>query len=360
MPVIMDWSQGDVHEALGRVQEHLERGRPVAFATEAAYEVVVNALAAEAPAQLERGAAGKRATLILAHGVQVLDWLPYLPRVGQRLIRRFWPGPLTLVCGAGLAQGQAAFLPEVVRRQLVRDEALALRLPDNPALRLTALRCPFPLAAVPTPWTEPEQAAAHLPNDTLVLGRNSELLGRPASVVRVQGRQWLLEEEGAITAEEIEENVPCHIVFVCTGNTCRSPLAQGLCVKLLCDRLGCTSDELPRRGFRVQSAGLAAMMGAEATPEAVDIAREMGADLERHRSQPLSVELLARADHLFAMTASHLRMLEGVRGIVEPRLLSSAGEDVTDPIGGTPEIYRECARQILEHLEKILPELQEE
>ena len=57
-------------------------------------------------------------------------------------------------------------------------------------------------------------------------------------------------------------------VFVCTGNTCRSPLAEGLCKKLLAERLGCPAEELPQRGFLVISAGIAAMMGGEAAAEA--------------------------------------------------------------------------------------------
>src|SRR5207253_3189276 len=108
---------------------------------------------------------------------------------------------------------------------------------------------------------------------------------------------------------EIEEAAPCRIVFVCTGNTCRSPLAEGLCRQLLADHLRCAAEELGKRGFCVQSAGLAAMIGAEATPEAVAAAAELGADLTGHGSRPLTIEMLLQADRLFAMTASHLRML---------------------------------------------------
>src|SRR6516165_10637865 len=105
------------------------------------------------------------------------------------------------------------------------------------------------------------------------------------------------------------ENFNCHILFVCTGNTCRSPLAQALCARLLADRLGCEPADLPARGFFVQSAGLAAMIGAEATPEAAAIAREHGADLSGHKSQPLTLDLLAQTDLLFAMTEAHLHIL---------------------------------------------------
>jgi len=149
------------------------------------------------------------------------------------------------------------------------------------------------------------------------------------------------------------------IVFVCTGNTCRSPLAEALCKKLLAQRLGCTVEELPRCGFVVLSAGLAAMMGASAAPEAVEAARELEADVGGHRSQPLTAPLAAQADHLVAMTRSHLLALAAQYPDLgnRARLLGGGGDDVPDPIGCDQQIYRECAQQILHHLEKFLPEI---
>jgi len=152
--------------------------------------------------------------------------------------------------------------------------------------------------------------------------------------------------------------VNCHILFVCTGNTCRSPLAQALCARLLADRLGCEPAELADRGFFVQSAGLAAMIGAEATAEAVAVARELGADLRGHKSQPITLDLLAQTDFLFAMTQAHLEMLAALDLPQRPVLsLLSGGEDIADPIGCSPEVYRECGRQIRHHLETRLADL---
>ena len=101
------------------------------------------------------------------------------------------------------------------------------------------------------------------------------------------------------------------------------------------------------------------MMGAPASPAAADVVRAWGADLTGHRSQPLSLELLALADHVFAMTDSHLAALEYVvvPELPVPRLLAPDGKDVCDPIGAEPEVYRTCAEEILAHLEKRLPEI---
>ena len=154
--------------------------------------------------------------------------------------------------------------------------------------------------------------------------------------------------------------MPTTVLFICTGNTCRSPMAEALCKKLLADRLGCLPAELGERGFLVQSAGLAAMMDLEASPDAVDAIRDLGADLSEHRSQQLTGDLLASADHILVMTQSHLLTLLPFcpEGRPQPRLLAGEGQDVPDPMGAEPEVYRECALQILGCIQKRLAEFQ--
>src|SRR5205823_3538690 len=119
------------------------------------------------------------------------------------------------------------------------------------------------------------------------------------------------------------------------------------------DTLACTVEELPARGYEIASAGMAASPGCEASAAAVTVAQRRGGDLSRHRSRPLDVELLARADHLFLMTDGHLRMLQGLQLPVgpAPQLLSPWGEDVADPIGGPEQMYEECAEQIWFYLQ---------
>jgi protein-tyrosine-phosphatase len=147
------------------------------------------------------------------------------------------------------------------------------------------------------------------------------------------------------------------ILFVCTGNTCRSPLAEALCRRLLADRLGVGEADLAARGYVVRSAGVAALPGDEASPEAVEVAREFGADLSAHRSRPVDPELLAEATDVIAMTATHAAMLAlRFPGHGPPPVLLSPGEDLPDPFGNDLGVYRECARTIQAHLERIVKE----
>jgi protein-tyrosine-phosphatase len=145
------------------------------------------------------------------------------------------------------------------------------------------------------------------------------------------------------------------VLFVCTGNTCRSPLAEALCRRLLADRLGCDPGELEGRGYVVRSAGVAALPGDAASPPAVEAAREFGVDLAAHRSRPVNPELLAGATHVIAMTRAHAAVLEmRFPGVGPVPVLLCGDDDLDDPIGGDLGLYRTCAETIRGHLGRLV------
>jgi protein-tyrosine phosphatase len=360
MAEVVDWHGAEPGEAIERAAKALRRGGLVVFPTDTHYSLAALATQPQAVARLK--SVGQNSLIVaLRSPADVVDWLPDLGIVGRRLARRCWPGPLTLVADAP-AEGKMVGVPEAVRGGLCGNGSVSLRVPAHNAV-LCALRLvPGPVLFADTrpKLTSAEQALAQFGDQAdLIINDGARGLGNKATVVRVEGESWKILEPGLLSAADLEQSAACRILFVCTGNTCRSPLAQALCSKLLAERLGCTPAELPRRGFIVQSAGLAAMMGAEATPEAVTAAREFGADLTNHRSQPLSRELLEQAHFLFAMTRSHLHMLLDIDlpAVASARLLCASGEDIPDPIGSPAEVYRLCAQTILHHLEALLPEL---
>lgn len=124
------------------------------------------------------------------------------------------------------------------------------------------------------------------------------------------------------------------IIFVCAGNTCRSPMAEGLFKKFLADNgIG---------GIDVKSAGAAAYAGGAPSKNAVAAAAEAGADISSHRSAPLTRGDMESADLIVAMSNNIGRALTGV-GLDEGKLLIL---DVADPYGGDLDTYRRCRDEI--------------
>jgi protein-tyrosine phosphatase len=372
MTDMLDWeSAAKSRTVVHRACQALARGELVGFPTETVYGLAASALVSEAVERL-RHAKGrpeeKPLSLAIRGAAEVGDWMPDLSRLGRRLARRCWPGPVTLVSGAGVAQGLASRLPGGVRQCVCPTGTVGLRVPAHEAVHEVLRLLPGPVVLTSAnPSGAPDATTAEQVLQSvgdrlaLVINDGPSQYGQASTVVQVDGTSWAVLREGVVTAADLERLSACMILFVCTGNTCRSPLAEVLCRQLLAQRQGCPPEELPRRGFVVLSAGLAATMGGEAAPEAVEVAREFGADLSGHSSRPLRPDLVAQADYLIAMTRSHLAALDAHFGRLgaRPQLLTGDGADIADPIGCDQQVYRECAQQMRRHLERFVSELEQ-
>src|SRR6266478_6365598 len=143
------------------------------------------------------------------------------------------------------------------------------------------------------------------------------------------------------------------VLFVCTGNICRSPIAEGLFRRLIGNR----------GDIDVVSAGVHAVRGQPPSLYAVQVCAEDGTDISDVRSQPLTAALVDHATHIFAMTGAHLETIQTLfpqggeksfllREFEEPG--TTVWRDVPDPIGLGREVYEDCARIIKNALPSVL------
>ncbi|HEX5399634.1 MAG TPA: serine hydroxymethyltransferase [Verrucomicrobiae bacterium] len=143
------------------------------------------------------------------------------------------------------------------------------------------------------------------------------------------------------------------ILFICTGNVCRSPMAEGLFRQAV----------KGRGDFRVLSAGLGAVDGQPPTPHSVTAMRELGVDISGQRSRALTADLLRQADYIFGMTHSHVDSI----GLLFPAAaektfllrefeesLDPYEKDISDPIGSPFDVYARCREQIKQGITAIL------
>ncbi|MGD9719597.1 MAG: L-threonylcarbamoyladenylate synthase [Pirellulales bacterium] len=358
-PVVIDIrSADDSRDVVHRAVQALAEGKLVALPTETVYGLAASALNERAVKRLvnvkSRGPA-KPLTLAIRSSDDVLDYLPTLSPLGRRLARRCWPGPVTIVAENHHPESLLNRLSPCVRQVVAPQDCLGLRVPAHPVVLdiLRLLVGPVALtSANPAGGADPvtaEQVLEALGDQVdLVLNDGQSRLGQPSTVVKVGQKKLEILRAGVVSEQTLKRLSSLMILLVCTGNTCRSPMAEVMCRKMIADRLGCAEKDIGEHGVMVMSAGLSAMMGARPSPEAVDVMAGIGLQLADHESQPLSTQLVRHADLIWTMTRSHRQSIvaQWPEAANRTHVLALDQSDVADPIGGPLEYYRQCAEQI--------------
>ncbi len=360
----------DPRDVIHRAVQLLAEGNVVVFPTETVYAAVAHAQQADAVSQLLQlsNTLSGHAALAIKSADEALKYVPEMSQLGRKLSQRCWPGPITFVFTLDRDKGRSAALPESSRAAVTGDEGIRLRIPAHESLLHVLNLMPEPLVLstedngdASPPRTAVEAAARFGDGVALIIDDGPCQYGQTTSEVQINGKAWKMVREVVVPRRTINRLAGTIYLFVCTGNTCRSPMAEGLFRKMLAEKLRCEEDDLGDRGYMVASAGLAAAYGGPPSPDAVQIMRGKGVEIGSHSSQPLTLRLLGTADHVYTMTGSHRDSIlsEHAGAGDHVSVLSAEGADISDPIGmGTTE-YRNCAEQIERNLQTILAEIPE-
>ncbi|TWU54627.1 Low molecular weight protein-tyrosine-phosphatase YwlE [Rubripirellula tenax] len=343
----------DPRDIVHRSVQALVEGGVVGVPTDTVYGLAASALSEMAVARLCE-IKGRNQSVPLAISVPsreaAEDFYCGIAPLARRLAARCWPGPLTLVIPCDSKHSAANQLPRSVQER-IRGEfgCVGFRVVDHrvishihrflsaPLLLTSANLSGQPVA------TTAEQVEKQLGDSIpLLLDDGPTRYGDASTVARVRGNQMEILREGVIERAAMNQFIKPVIALVCTGNTCRSPMAETLLRDLASKKYGCED------AVRVVSAGVAAGPGSGATPQAIEVMGNRGLDLTGHCSQPLDDSVIGVADLVLTMTRGHRAAILAAWPGLHDRVftLRRDGGDIADPVGMPVDVYEACADQI--------------
>jgi protein-tyrosine phosphatase len=366
--VKLDADNPDVAE-IRRAAALVDAGGAVGFPTETVYGIAcrVDAQSLGKLDELKGRGPGKPYTLHIGQKSDVENYVPTIGIRAKKLVENAWAGPLTVVftLDAQDVDKQRRSLEREVFENLYKDNSIGIRCPDNPTASMllceahNAVVAPSANVTGRPPAVDAEEVLAQFSGRIELLLDAGLCKYKKSSTVAKIGRKGLeILRHGVYSQEELEAMSQVRFLFVCTGNTCRSPMAEGMFRKYLAEKLECQVDQLERMGYKIFSAGVVDMGGSPASAEAIAACAAKGIDIRAHRSRRLSEPLVKESDFIFAMCRMHHERITAVDpGAADRCVLLAGNDEVPDPVGQRQEVYGSCAELIEKAVKKRIGEL---
>lgn len=347
----------------------VDAGGLVAFPTETVYGIGCR-VQNDSLARLNDIKGRNPAKYYTLHIGQKNDVKKYVPTIGlrvEKLIRNAWPGPLTIVFELDHTDidKQKKNLEREFFENLYKNNSIGIRCPDNPIATMLLQSTNSPVVAPSAnkasqpPAVDAGQALAQLSGQIeLLLDAGPCKYKNSSTVVKIGKMGIKILRPGVYSQAQLDAMSAVKFLFVCTGNTCRSPMAEGIFRKYLAEKLQCKVDNLDKIGYKICSGGVMGTTGFPASAEAIAACAAKGIDIKAHRNQGLSKELIEESDFIFAMERIHQERIIALSLEAANKCFLLAGDkEIPDPIGYPQEFFNNCADMIETAVKERISEL---
>ncbi len=336
-------------EKIAEAARIIRQGGLVVFPTETVYGIAADAnnpKAMEKLCNVKQRSEGKRFSILVAQRGIVENYANYTNPNLYKLIDKYWPGPLTVILPAKQAGDTIGIR--------MPDHTIALSLVEHSGSTIAAPSANIEGKKAPTNVTEALEDLDGLVD--LAIDGGPVEFGISSTIVDFTTAKPTVTREGVISQSDVDRAVNKKVVlFVCTGNSCRSVMAEYLLKAKL----------IGRDDVEVLSAGTSVFFRSAASQETISVLRQRGINAVAHVSKPLGRTMLRKADLIFAMTRTHRAQILDHVPHVEQRVYllkefsnhnvgGESGADIPDPIGQSHEAYEECMLEIDEAIQRIV------
>ncbi|MHC4456394.1 MAG: L-threonylcarbamoyladenylate synthase [Planctomycetota bacterium] len=348
----------------------IDAGGLVAFPTETVYGIAcrVQTQSLTKLNNLKGRTPDKHYTLHIDRRDEVKKYVPAMGLRVEKLINKTWPGPLTIVfelSNEDMDKQQSRLDKAVFEYLYTNDNTIGIRCPDNPIASLLLESTKSPVVAPSAnitgqePSVDPQQVITQFSGQIeLLLDGGPCRHKKSSTVVKIGNKGLKILRKGVYTEKYLQEISQVKFLFVCTGNTCRSPIAEGTFRKYLAKKLDCEVDHLDKMGYKTFSAGILETSGSPATREAIAACAAKGIDIKAHKSRTLSQELVEESDFIFAMAQMHREQIIALSSAASEKcVLLAENKDIPDPIGQPQQVYNNCAEMIEKAIIKRIGEI---